>query len=238
MRIRKISVLSLTLMILFVAAMNTTHASTQANVTIEQLSSGAVGTWTLISGDGSSRSSSVGGIDARSQSMGLTDFGPMTLSVTAPQGMAVKISVYHGGELVENVLTPQYSFTLYPNDTYRFLIQYSLSRTGSLGITSEPPHVRFRMKGESARTYAGITPFTFTNIPAGRYSVQLAAPEGCTQPAAQSAIVTPEQRSTIHVTMNCQKAQTGTTVLDTRPTKRSLVEYAKERELKRRGERK
>lgn len=238
MRTQKILTLGITLMLLLVAKGNTTHASSQASVTIEQISSNAVGTWTLISGDGSSRSSSADGIDTKSQFMALSDFGPMTLSVLPPQGTSVKISVYRGGELVESVLTPQYSFTLYPNDTYRFLIQYSLSRTGSLGITSVPPHVRFRMKSESGKAYAGITPFTFVNIPAGRYSVQLASVEGCLQPAPQSAVLIPEERVTMHVSVNCQKAETGVPVLDTRPTKRSLVEYAKQRELKRRGERK
>ncbi len=213
-------------------------SAVQASITIDQLSGKNVGTWTLISTDGSSRSSSETGVDQRHYSLALSQFGPATLRVDAPQGMSVKISVYRGGDLVSTVDTPQYSFDLLPNDTYRFIIQYSLSRLGSLGVTSTPSGVRFRLKGESGRTYTKKTPFTFQNLPAGRYTVQLSPLRDCLLPAPQSALVVPEERSTINVTMNCDKPEVGPAVDTNRPTKRALVEYARDRELKRRGERK
>lgn len=226
------------LLLCFVLLPESGVSAVQASITIDQLSGKNVGTWTLISTDGSSRSSSETGIDQRHYSLALSQFGPATLSVAIPQGMSVKISVYRGGELVTSVDTPQYSFNLFPNDTYRFIIQYSLSRLGSLGVTSIPSGVRFRLKGESGRTYTKKTPFTFKNLPAGQYSVQLSSFKDCLQPAPQSALIVPEERSTINVTMNCDKPPEAVTVDDSRPTKRALMEYARDRELKKRGERK
>ncbi len=215
-------------------------SAVQASVTIEQLSGGAVGSWTLLSSNGGSTYKSTDtGVDRRRASLGLAEFGPTTLSVSIPQGMSVKISVYRGGTLVESVATPQYSFTLLPNDSYRFIVQYSLSRLGSLGVTSLPSGVRFRLKGESGRTRTATTPFTFTSLPAGQYSVQMSPLRDCLRPAPQSALVMPEERGTIHVTMNCDKDESSSTAATVRgPSKRSLVEYARKREFNRRGERK
>lgn len=215
-------------------------SAVQASVVIEQLSGTTVGAWTLLSSNGGSTHTSTDTDNGRVRAaLALTEFGPTTLSVTIPQGMSVKISVYRGGTLVESVETPQYSFNLLPNDSYRFIVQYSLSRLGSLGVTSLPSGLRFRLKSESGRTRTATTPFTFTGLPAGRYSVHMSTLRGCLQPALQSAVVMPEERSAIHVTMNCDKTETTSTAATVRgPSKRSLVEYARKREFKRRGERK
>ncbi len=215
-------------------------SAVQASVVIEQLSGTTVGSWTLISGNGGSTHTSADTDNGRMRAaLALTEFGPTTLSVKIPQGMSVKISVYRGGTLVESVETPQYSFTLLPNDSYRFIVQYSLSRLGSLGVTSLPSGLRFRLNSESGRTRTATTPFTFTSLPAGRYSVHMSSLRDCLQPAPQSALVIPEERGTIHVTMNCDKAETPSTTATLRgPSKRSLVEYARKREFNRRGERK
>lgn len=213
-------------------------AGIQGAVKIDQVSPKSFGTWTLFSASGTTRTSADAGMNKKSQSFGLTEFGPMTLSVKSPAGMSVKISVHRGNELKETVTSPQYSFRLYPNDNYRFIIQYALSRLGSLGVTSDPPHVRFRMKGPASTVYAGTTPFTFVNIPAGQYSILTAATPECLRPAPHSVIVAAEQRTTVHITLNCEKQTTPDEVLSTRPTKRALTEYAKQREYNGRGNRK
>ena len=213
-------------------------AASQASVTIDQISGGSLGTWTLLFEDGSSRTSSEAGVNKKNYSLGLTEFGQATLSLVTPQGMSATISVYRGGDLVEKVDATQYSFALYPNDRVRFLVQYSLARTGSLGITSEPSGVKIRIKGSSGKAYNAISPYTFVNLPAGRYSVTMGATDKCVQPAPQAVVVKPEERNTIRVTLNCEKAKPKSTVSTARPTKRSLVEYVEQRELKARGTRK
>lgn len=213
-------------------------SATQARITIDQVSSKGLGSWTLITANGASYSSMDGRVNLASHSLALSDFGPVTLSVASPQGMSVRILMYRGGDLLKTIEMPQHSFTLYPNDQYRFLVQYTLNRTGSLGITSNPSGVRMRVKGESGRTYTAVTPHTFNGIPAGRYSVSLGTLQGCIQPRTDSIIVLPEQRNTLNFSLNCEKNQQAAVSAATRPTKRALVEYAQSREFKSRGNRK
>ncbi|MSR67734.1 hypothetical protein EXS65_02835 [Candidatus Peribacteria bacterium] len=214
------------------------HAVPQASITVEQVSGKSLGSWVLLSGNGTTHSSTDPGVNNSSYSFGLTDFGPVTITALPPNGMSAKISIFRGGELVKTLVLPQYSFTLYPNDTYRFLVQYSLSRLGTVGLTSDPSGVRFRMKGRGTRTYSGVTPFTVKNVPSGSYSVLMSAPEGCFQPRPHTAVITPDTRIAVHVTINCTKNQSGSTVQRIRPTKRSLVDYAEQREFNSRGTRK
>lgn len=214
-------------------------AGTQANIKIEQLSPSEYGTWTLLSEDGSSRSSKDKGVTPNGGlSLGVTEFGQTTLSVIAPPGMSAVISVYRGDELLQSVTSTQYSFPVHVNDNYRFLIKYSLSRLGSLGITSEPNFLRFRMKGPSGRNYSAKTPYTFKNLPAGKYSVYFAKTDSCIQPAVQTIEVEPQQRNTAKITLNCNAAQETEAVDTSRVSKRTLREYVQKRETKTRGERK
>ena len=217
---------------------STAFASSKASVTIQQISGKSLGSWVLNAGDGTMRHSTDPGVNPANHALGLTEFGPTTIAVTPPNGMSARIGIYRGGEFLKTVDLPQYSFTLYPNDNYRFLVQYSLDRLGSFGVTSDPSGVRFRMKGRGTKTYSAVTPFTFKNIPTGQYSLSMSAPAGCTQPAPHSAFVENEKRNTLHVTINCVKNQTGSVVERIRPTKRSLVEHAEQREFNPRGNRK
>lgn len=210
----------------------------QGAVRIDQISPKSFGTWTLFSASGTVRTSNDAGINKKSQSFGLSEFGPTTLSVKPPAGMSAKISVYRGNELTKVIDTPQHSFVLYPNGNERFLIQYALSRLGSVGVTSDPPHVRFRMKGPTSKIYAAATPFTFVNIPVGQYSILMAATPECLQPAPHSAIVASEQRNTVHITLNCERQTASDGMERVRPTKRTLTEYAQDREYNARGNRK
>lgn len=212
-------------------------AGTQASIKVEQLSASQYGVWTLISGDGSSKASTDEGVDRLNYSFGLTEFGPTTLSVKAPAGMSTKISVYRGGDLIEMSTSNQYSFNIYANDNYRFIVQYSLTRVGSLGVTSDPSPLRFRMKGPSGRTLTATTPHTFQNLPAGKYSLSFGKTDTCLAPAVQTVKVEPEQRNTTMVTLPCNIVEEQN-VDRTRVSKRTLQEYAKEREMKKRGERK
>ncbi len=213
-------------------------AGTQAAIKIEQLSASSFGTWTLLSANGSSRTSKDKGVDVTGGfTAALTEFGQTTLTVTAPAGMSVSISVYHGGDLVKEVTSNQYSFPLYTNDNYRFVIKYSLSRTGSLGVTSEPGQLRFRMKGPTSRNYSAVTPFTFKELPAGKYSLYFPKTQDCLQPAVQTIDVQPGQRNTTNVSLTCNVAAEEN-VDRSRVSKRTLFEYVQTRETKTRGQRK
>jgi hypothetical protein len=213
-------------------------AGGQASIKIEQTAPGEPGVWTLLSENGTSRSSKDAGVNKLNYSFGLTDFGQTTLSVVAPAGNSVKITVYRGGDLMETVTAQQYSFALLNNDNYRFVIQYALTKLGSLGVTSNPSGLHFRLKGPTSRILNAKTPFTFENIPAGQYSVIMAGTATCAAPAPHSVIVQPEERNTAVMTLNCNVKVDTAVDTTSRKSKRTLVEEAQEREFKPRGQRK
>ncbi len=211
----------------------------QANVKIEQLTPSSYGTWTMLSSNGSIRTSNDPGVLKPSFTFGVTDYGPTTLSVVPPPGMSVRITVYRGGEKVGETDAQQYSFTLVANDNYRFVVQYSMSKLGDLGVTSDPSGVRFRMKGPSGRFYTATTPFTFKNIPTGRYSITFPPKNGCTAPSVHTVIVESETRNTSNISLATCAVSRDEAKLDySRISKRTLRQQAENREYKPRGQRK
>lgn len=213
-------------------------AAVQASISIEQIGASRTGSWTLLSANGDSISSADPGIDKNRFSIGLTEFGPTTLSVTPPNGMNAKILVYRGGEVINSVTTNQYSFQIYANDTYRFVVQYSLARVGSLGVTSDPTRLRFRLSPVGGgRNFTGKTPHTFNNLPAGKYTVRFSSTKGCYSPPVKTVVVEEEKRNTTLVTLTCVSEEADT-IDRTRTSKRSIREAASLRELKKRGARK
>lgn len=213
-------------------------AAVQSAVTIEQVSPKAQGTWTLAYADGTSISSKDAGINAAKHSFSITNFVPLTLSATPPQGMTTKITVYRNGDPGVIVTIPQYSFTPLPNEKYRFLIQYVLSELGSIGLTSSPSSARFRLSPSlGGRSFNGATPTTLTNIPAGAYKLTFAATAGCTSPAPKTVVIKSGEQSNVFTTLSCV-TKDSSDVSSSRISKRSIVESALERETKPRGQRK
>lgn len=212
-------------------------AAIQATITVEQVSPKSLGSWTMLFAHGETRSSNDAGVNKTNSSFSITDFGPMTFSVRQPPDMETKISLYRNGDLVKTEETTQISFTPLPNASYRFLVQYSLARLGTLGVTSSPSGVRFRMKGPTNRIFTGKSPHTFENIPSGKYTLYFASTEACVQPAPQGAIVKPATRNTTHVDLACAQAEENV-VERVRKSKRTIVEEAQNREYKPRGQRK
>lgn len=213
-------------------------AAVQTAIQIEQVSPANVGSWTVLFADGSSKKSTETGMVLGNTSFTITDFAPITLSVVPPAGMAARITVYRNGDASTAETVNQYSFTPLPNETYRFLIQYSYARLGTLGVTSDPPTLRFRMKGPSGtRMLTAKTPFTFKELPAGKYTLYFAASGKCVQPAPYGVTVEPEKRNTAHITLSCDSEETET-VDTTRVSRRTLREQAQKREFKPRGQRK
>jgi hypothetical protein len=212
-------------------------AGSQASVKIEQISSSDVGSWAMYSGESDVRTSSDSGVDKLSYSFGLTSFGPITFSVTPPPGMSTKISVFRGGELTKTVDAQQISFTIFPNDSYRFLVQYSLTKLGTLGVTSDPSGLRFKMRGPTKKLHSATSPFTFTNLPAGQYTILFGSTRKCASPAPHTVRVEAGGRNTAHVTLTCN-AKAETPVSTARPSKRALRQAVEEREQKPVGEKK
>lgn len=210
----------------------------QASILIEQISPSTTGVWTMLSSAGTIRTSNDEGVDARRYSIGITDYGQTVLSVIPPAGMSVRITVFRGGEQIAQTDSQQYAFTVRANDNYRFVLQYALTKLGTLGITSEPSGTRFRMRGPSGRTYAGRSPQSFTNIPAGRYTVMFPALHGCTDATRKPVIVEANDRNVLHVSLATCNAVDDSSLDYSRISKRQLRDLVLEREQKPRGERK
>ncbi len=205
-------------------------AAIQGTVTMEQISSKAVGVWTLLSADGTTRKSTDTGVNQKHYSFTVSEVGPTVLSVVPPPGAVSTILVYRNGDLTVTETTQQYAFTIYPNDTYRFLVQYAFSKLGALGITSAPTSVSFRMKGPDGKQYVGTTPLTLTNLPVGRYTLQPAIVDGCYKSRPQNVLVKSEQRVVLNFTVTCDSNVEE--VVDTsRPNRRHIRDQALERDL-------
>lgn len=222
----------------FVLVVPVSHAGLQSSIQIEQLSPTQYGTWTFLFHDGTSITSTDAGIDPKNHVFSVAQFTPMTISLVPPVGMSAKIVIYRNGDIFKTETSQQFSFTPYVNESYRFLVQYSYSRMGSVGVTSTPTGIRFKMKGPSAKNYTAITPFTFKNIPAGRYTLYFPSTPGCTSPAPHSVAVEPEKRTTANVSLIC--ATENIAPLSSKPliSRRALMKSVELRESKERGQRK
>ena len=218
--------------ILFLAPL-AAFAGIQGSVLIEQISPAELGAWILTSETGAKWSSEDPKVSPKKFSLSIAEVGLLTLKVTPPAGASAKILVYRGGDLSKTITSNQYSFTLYPNDKYRFFVQYAFDRLGSIGITSAPSNAKFRMTGPSGKLYIGTTPVSFTNLPAGRYTVQAEPVTGCSKPKQQSAVIQPDVRTTLHLTMPCEQKVKKSTTKNDRPAKRDIMKQADEQNRKR-----
>jgi len=199
------------------------HAQLLSSITVEQVTASELGTWTLISENGSTITSSDPAVDSKKYTAAVSSFGQMTLRINPPSGMIARITIYRGSNFVENVDSLQHSFPLLTNDTYRFVIQYRISATGTLGIISEQGTVIFRVESTSGRTYKGRTPFTLKDLPIGKYTISANAIDGCFTPPVKNVQVQQGERQTIKISLTCEDAEDTISVLRVRPSKRSLV---------------
>lgn len=211
-------------------------AAVRGTIQIEQLSPTTLGVWTLLAADGTTRTSTDEGVDPDSYSYSVSEVGQMVFSVVPPSGMSSKISIYRNGELQQTLNAQQHEFTLFPNDQYKFLVQYAYTKLGLLGITSEPSGLGFRARGP--KNFSGKTPASFTNLPAGRYAIYVSSAPGCLKPPPQTAVVTEGNRTTKVITLTCNVEEQSTAVRTPGPTRRSLQKAVEAREQRPRGERK
>lgn len=208
-----------------------------AAIQIDQVSPADYGTWTFLFSDGEAKAGRGEVGKPSSESFSVSYTGSVTLATTLPAGMAAKIDVYKSGMLLKTIDLPQVAIELQSGDDYRFVIRYSYSRLGTLGITSEPNHGRFVMKGPTRRRFTGRTPKTYLNIPEGHYVITFRPLPGCVSPAPKTIIVEPNKRNVAKITIPCESKE-NESVQQRTSTKRSIMEAARLRELKPIGERK
>ncbi len=235
MRHFRITVIAALIACLFSAASSTqlvAASDVKASITVEQVSPSSYGTWTIISGENVKFSSTGADVNKLKYSLSLTSFGPTVITAAPPAGMSATITVFRRDELLLKNALPQYSFNLLPNDDYRFLIQYAPARPSSLGVTSEPAGIKFRVRGPNGKNFTGVTPADFKNLPGGRYTVTFGRTGNCTLPAAQSIVLKPDQRNVINTTISCNETAEEP-VFRSSVTKRSIRQLIEDREAKR-----
>ncbi|MBP9773560.1 MAG: hypothetical protein KBD00_02935 [Candidatus Peribacteraceae bacterium] len=207
------------------------HADLQASISIEQVSPALLGTWTFFSTDNTTKSSKDKGVDAKKTAFSFRQFGPVTLSIKQPAGMKSTVLIYRNGNLVSTKDTTQATVTLYPNDTLRFLIRYSFSNVGTLGITSIPTGAQLTVTGPDGFAAKARAPYTFKNLPAGKYTVIADQAKGCMTSPPYNRYVEQDKRVTLTIDLPCT-AKTGTDIIieNSRQTKRAIQEAARLRE--------
>ena len=210
-------------------------AELQGTIAIEQVSPSSVGAWTFYGTDGVMTTSKDKGVSAKKHAFSLTQFGPVRLSVKPPPGMSSRVLVFRNGTQSSVEDLQQLTLTLYPGDSYRLVIQYAFTRLGSLGVTTTPTGVKVTLKGPGGRKYVATSPYTFTNLPAGKYTVSGAAIADCFASPLYNRNVEPEKRVTLQIDMPCgQPASTAEAgERDTRQSKRAIRQQAEQRELQR-----
>jgi hypothetical protein len=231
-----VSIATLSIAVLAFAHVPVGRAAVQGTVRIDQLSPTTLGSWTLLAADGTTRSSSDEGVNPASYSYSVSEVGQMVFSVVPPTGMSSKISVYRNDELTATLNAQQYEYTLFPNDNYKFLVQYAYTKLGLLGVTSEPSGLSFRVRGP--KNFSGKTPASFTNLPAGSYAIYVGNVPGCLKPPPQTAVVTEGGRTAKVIKLTCNVGSETEAVRTKHQSRRSLQNTVEAREAKPRGERK
>lgn len=173
-------------------------------ITIDQKNSSALqifGTWTLLTANAEEQKNT-------NETTVLSNLptGTYTLFVTPPEGFRTSIRTYHGLEQIDYVQRPQITIKLQNGEDIRIAINYSLTRTGTVSVQSDPPGLDFTLKGPNQLLETGKTPMAYTNTPEGVYSLQFGTLEGCNIPAQLSQELVTDSRITFDVTLACKAA--------------------------------
>ncbi len=207
------------------------HAELQASVQIEQLSPATLGSWTFFSASNSTKSSKDKGVDPKRTAFSIKEFGTVTLAAKLPAGMKSTISIFRNGTLSSSKDTTQVTMNLYPNDTVRFVIKYSYSNVGTFGVTSNPTGAPLTLKGPDGFVAKAKAPYTFTNLPAGKYTIVADAISGCFTSPPYNRNIEQDKRVTIHIDLPCTAKSDADAAVDTsRLSKRAIQEAARLRE--------
>lgn len=232
---RTIIITSLGAVLCFSVPFTTALADTKAVYTVDQVSPKEYGSWVVYSGDTVLAASSDRGVSLKHYSFSSSVFGPVTLSVKNPPGMTSVISVFRNTDLVQTISTPQVTVSAFPNDNYRFIVQYARTNLGSLGVTSVPSNVAIMIKGPDGKERRARTPHTFTNLPVGRYAIYTPnPPDTCGSAAPMTRSVESEKRLAVIIELPCnQTVNERQSRTSARPTKREIQNSVYLREAQR-----
>ncbi len=207
-------------------------SAAQSTITIEQMTAKDQGSWVLLWGNNSTKRSTDDGVDEKNATFTLNESGQMVLSITPPAGGTARLLVYNNGTLKESLDTQQYAFTLNPGDDFRFIIQYAITKFGTLGVTSQPSGVPFRMVGPNGKKYIATTPYTFKNLPAARYTITPSIIENCYLTRPVNALAKAGERVAVNFTVTCKTDLADQDLDRSRPSKRALQQSVLSREKK------
>lgn len=232
---RSIIITSLGAVLCFSALSTTAMADTKAVYTVDQVSPKEYGSWVVYSGDTILAASSERGVSSKHYSFSSAVFGSITLSVKNPPGMTSIIKVYRNDDLIQTTSTPQVAISSFPNDSYRFIVQYARTNLGSLGVTSVPSNVAIMIKGPDGKERRALTPHTFTNLPVGRYAIYTPNPPApCGSAAPMTRSVESEKRLAVSIELPCaQEVSSRPSRTRARPTKREIQNSVYLREAQR-----
>ncbi len=99
------------------------------------------------------------------------DAGTYTVSITNPAGSLTKMTLVHSGTPVQEVTGNSITFEVLDGTSYRLTIEFVY--TGTVEVRSDPQNVFFEMESlADGRTFTGITPAVFTDMPPVGYKVK------------------------------------------------------------------
>lgn len=176
-----------------------------ATITMEQVGlDGIVGSWILSLPDHTQRTS-----NATSTTLSDIPSGNYIVYATLPNGMRSTIRIYKNGTLDRFFERQQTPFSVWPGDNVRIAIHYSLDKTGTISVQSDPSGTAFTLNGPDGLMHQGITPQSYVDLPEGQYKVQYEPfAEGCGKPAPKAGQLVDDGRVSFDIRFDCPAATT------------------------------
>ena len=169
-------------------------------ITQEGPEEAALGTWTLIQPDNSRVEHSKWELYRNENAPS----GNYTLLIELPTGTSVQLTTYKNGDIIESSKTPQVAFTISNMDEMHVQAIYTYTRTGNVGVSSDPSGISFEMIGPNGGKTKGITPAFFENVPEGMYSVTYETIEGCPETRPQADRLVKDGRIGFDIIFSCE----------------------------------
>jgi hypothetical protein len=197
---RPISIFAIFALAISVLPQTLNAAEETGTITIEQQSpNGILGEWILIKPDNKR-------LSLKKESYIFHDavVGNYTLLVEPPAGADTVIRIFIDQDLIDSKSQPQASFSVEQNTNMRLRVEYLFTRTGKIGVNSEPPGVGFTLKGPNDFIKEDTTPASYTEMPEGQYTVAYEEIPDCPKPSLLSDKLITEGRINFNISFNCE----------------------------------
>lgn len=135
-----------------------------------------------------------------------TPAGTYTIKLIVPDGMSPTIRLYRGTEQLDFVERPQITFKLADGEHLTIVSHYSLLKTGTISVQSDPLGMTFTLTGPNGFSKQATTPTSYEGVAEGMYKVQYDALDGCVLPAPKSSQLTDKGRISFNITIVCKEA--------------------------------